>query len=287
MARTNKHERGMIMKRQICGIMIVLLTILSFGGVSLANTIPENYSSWDVKLESAVINETAGSYDYDKEFEAAKQEAQKQREHSKNTVHQRILNSIEQETADKLVFPFKNETIAPSSISATWYYSDGIIADHGGSGIGYSEARTIGDNIFRIGSRAEIAGSYWADGLLWVNYGRHSLGTGWYRLSTAYYLTGRVIMGNLNIKLVVYDATARRIAEEKTIFSSSNGYFEDAFKSGYVNVYLENGHSYVFEFVVETEANAVGGVSMSDFTSKEFDGTQREVEWSFFRLTSF
>lgn len=169
------------------------------------------------------------------------------------------------------------------------YTADGGDSAEGGSGVGYSDAWTSGNEI-HIMSRAEGPwGEYWAHGRNWDRF-TYTSSDHWCKVKIYYHLRGRLMSlgGNndLQIHLRVYDRTTGTEIDNKLILSDHGNKYYDASKTGETQVYLMNGHTYDIELIGDNEASAwaISG-ALADFGYQEFDGDWRWVKWNHDEVT--
>jgi len=94
---------------------------------------------------------------------------------------------------------------------------------------------------------------------------------------TDFNVTGSIWSGSsLAVRVKVTDTTNGQTIT-RTIFNPTSGYFDNQRVTSTEQFYLYAGHRYSFMFETETNAGAVISATMTDFYSKEFDGTQRKI----------
>jgi hypothetical protein len=236
----------------------------------------DNLSSWDIAIQNSLIQDNVNQAELAVNIEKAKEQKQQSRD--------AFIKKVISQANEAGIVP--KSFIEPLSVKSTYTWTNliGFDSDDGGSGVGWSGSNwnTTWNANFN-GSRAEIAGSYWAEGRGWVYYTPATSGN--YDVFASYYLTGRIIGGNFTTKLLLIDTNTGSEYEQTLYNTSTSQYFDNVYKSHTKNFYLTAGHTYAITFVTETSASATVSATMSDFYSQEFDGTQREIGWYSFSVT--
>ncbi|WP_028306672.1 hypothetical protein [Desulfitibacter alkalitolerans] len=252
--------------KSTCKILIsllVLLTVVFVSSVGATNN--DNFSVWDTSsFLAAFENKEDNLKNLEEEYKINSQIAEKQKLEYQ---FKELTNLTEQ--AKKL----DNEFVIQST-SGTWWRLHGNSHGHGGSGIGYSESQWDNMNTLRIGSRAELGGNFWANGTGWVWFTPSQ--SGMYDLNVLYTLKGRNIAGDFATYLEVYNSDTGTL-HQQTLLRNSNSYFDYEQYNQSKTFYLQANNSYALRFKGEANASTLGGVAMSDFTSREFDGQRRHI----------
>ncbi len=254
------------MKRVLFILIIVMSLLMSTSASAFA---ADNRSPWDASLQlNSAANDKTGNLAEAKTNSAA---AHKQKEAFREKAREYLIKNAP-----------KKDSAALSS-SKTWTSFAYTCDSHGGSGVGYSDSTWFSGTSMGIGARAEIYGEYWALGQGTVFYRPPESGS--YKLKTKYYLTGSIWPGSsLTTRVLVTDTTSGE-CEEYVIGTLTGGYYDGSLKTKNTTIYLTGGHNYTITFEAESDAGSVLAVTMSDFFSEEFDGTQRQVDWDSFKLT--
>ncbi len=233
-----------------------------------AEPIQDNLSASDLIINQSLSQNNSSSVTV-QDMEKIATEVAQQKEEADAKVMNRIIQEATMDTQ-------------PSDSIMSTYYMTGRDQSHGGSGAGYSDSywETFLD-VNKNGSLAEIYGSKWGKGWGWIYYTPSESRT--YTIGANYNLTGRIVGGNLNIKLIVTD-TSNGSSNEQTCFSATSGYFDNIPKSSSKSFYLTSGHRYAITWEANTEASAVASAAMSDFLNTELDGTKRNITFNYFTV---
>lgn len=250
----------------VCFLLLISVPI----AYSQVSTNKDNLSPWDIILMQNNTDNVLTS-DGIKEFAKNKAVADKQKAEAEDKVLQEML-----EVGKKLPVFYDTSTYSPAStLLRSWTQFTVKSGTKGGSGVGWSNAYWPSTRTIYNGSRAELYGSFWAR--TW-GYNYYDISTtGNYSVKTDFNVTGRILSGSsLTVKVKVVDVNTGQTIT-RTIFNPTSGYFDNRRVIATEQFYLQKGHRYCFSFETETNAGVVVSATMSDFYSKEFDGTQRKI----------
>ena len=297
-----KKRGGKMRVRSLIGVLLVLVMLSSVMSPVMAKPtktgITKNLSPSDL-IDMKEINkylESMSKEEIKKKYEEAVRKANEQYEKAVKKQDELVKMIVKSKKK------FADNEINTLSVRSGYYHSDptadGGTADHGGWGVGYSDAYINGNEI-HVFSRAWVAGSYWATGRVWDVF-TYNAPSHWCKITINYYLRG-LLLGTwvpsnppypgwfetrIDVYLRVYDHTENREVVKKKIFSDeissiAGKKWYDEIKSGYVYTYLKKGHKYTIELIGEVKSNAqLMAICYSDFHSQQFNGEWRFIKWS-------
>ena len=280
---------------KLIGALLVLVTIGCIVNPVLAKptkmvTVPDrkNLSPRDLidMKEISKYLENMSKEEIEKKYMEAVKKAKEQYEKAVKEQDELVRTIVKSER--KLA----DNEINTVSVRSGYYHSDptadGGTADHGGWGIGYSDAYINGNEI-HVFSRAWIAGSYWATGRVWDEF-TYNAPSHLCKVTINYHLRGvtAAIAANTDIKvyLRIYDHTLGYEVKKVPVFSYEvsgtwANYFDED-KTASTKVYLINGHKYTVELIVKVSSDAEGrAIGYSDFCDWQFNGQWRFVKWNY------
>ena len=174
--------------------------------------------------------------------------------------------------------------IPRSTLRSSWYLTGlNTYKSYGGNGTGTSNSYWTSGLRNRNGSLVELYGYRWAKG--WGTTSFTVPNTGNYSVTAKYRITGRIVSGNLRVKVQFIDVNDNR-TKEANYLDLNSGYYDNVLQQQTRDFYLVGGHTYTVVFESATEASGVMGPSMADFLNTELDGTQRNVDFEWLEITN-
>ncbi|MEW6772123.1 MAG: hypothetical protein AB1330_12150 [Bacillota bacterium] len=273
------------MRKFLAALVILCLLAMLVAPVAYATPIGDsNVSSLDIELQQQKeVEQLLPRDEAIKKFNENKAIADQQKREADQKALEQIIQGAKTlpGSAQKPPVPQSKDigSVAPAAVVKTWYYWPYTNQSKGGSGIGWSDVYWAASDIIRNGSRAEVYGNYWAKAWGWDYYTPST--TGNYSVTTYFYVTGAIYSGSyLAVRVKVTDTTTGQTIT-RTIFNPTSGYFDNQWVSATEQFYLYAGRRYAFTFETETNAGAIYSATASDFYTREFDGTQRQIYfWS-------